>query len=79
MSSNSSQKPYYEGDATKIISSMRKTNKLIKDLEKDLEDLNKAFVFEWGKNTVIADFDKEITEISKENPYLEKEFFGNLS
>ena len=72
MSSNCSEAPYYEGDATKIISSMRKTNKLIKDLEKDLEDLNEAFVSEWGENTVIADFDKEIAEISKKNPYLEK-------
>lgn len=72
MGSNCSEAPYYKGDATKIISSMRKTNKLIKDLEKDLEDLNKAFVFEWGKNTVLKNFDNDIGEINKDNPYLEK-------
>jgi len=72
MSSNSSQKPYYEGDATKIISSMRKTSKLIKDLEQDLVYFKEAFASEWGKNTVLSAFGNTVEEISKKNPYLEK-------
>jgi len=60
------------GDPTKIISSMRTVNKEIKDLEKDLAYFKEAFVSEWGENTVIATFDKPISELSKSNPYAEK-------
>jgi hypothetical protein len=64
--------PHYKGDATKIISSMRSVNKKIKDLEQDLIYFKEAFRSEWGENTVIANFDNEVGDISEKNPYLEK-------
>jgi|15BtaG_2_1085339.scaffolds.fasta_scaffold00084_4 hypothetical protein len=67
-----SESPYYQGDATKLISSMRSINKKIKDLEQDLVCFKEAFASEWGKNTVLSAFGNTVEEISKKNPYLEK-------
>ena len=68
----SSESPYYQGDATKLISSMRSINKKIKDLEQDSIYFKEAFASEWGQNTVLVAFANDVSEISKKNPYLEK-------
>ena len=67
-----SESPYYQGDATKLISSMRSINKKIKDLKQDSIYFKEAFASEWGENTVLVAFANDISEISKKNPYLEK-------
>jgi len=63
---------YYKGDATKVITSLRNTNKQIKDLEQDLVYFKEAFVSEYGDRTGLTSFDSTVEEISKKNPYLEK-------
>ena len=69
---SSKYSPYYGGDATKLISSMRSINKQIKDLEQDSIYFKEAFASEWGENTVLVAFGNDVSEISKKNPYLEK-------
>ena len=69
---SSTESPYYGGDATKLISSMRSINKQIKDLKQDSIYFKEAFASEWGDNTVLVAFGNDVSEISKKNPYLEK-------
>ena len=63
---------YYVGDATKIITSLRNTNKEIKDLEQDFAHFKEAFASGFEESRVIGSFDNSIDEISKNNPYYSK-------
>ncbi len=63
---------YYVGDATKTITSLRNTNKEIKDLEQDFVHFKTAFASEFEESKVIGSFDFSIDEISKDNPYYGK-------